>query len=230
MKKTQRTALCLLAALLLVSCGKEQTVSETSDSGSTDTTEAVAPADEYTYEKYDLGGRDFNILSSTYPYGFYETIDLESMTGETIDDEVYRRNRKVEDMFNMKLKVTEVVGKESCELVMKSVQAGEDAYDVATIPFDNSSAPILSQNCLLNLNDIADFQFDKPWWNKQLNDRLVIGSEKKLTAVFSDVSLSNFEGSYVAFINIGMAEELGLDIPTISSARENGRSTICRSI
>lgn len=213
MKKTQRTALCLLAALLLVSCGKEQTVSETSDSGSTDTTEAVAPADEYTYEKYDLGGRDFNILSSTYPYGFYETIDLESMTGETIDDEVYRRNRKVEDMFNMKLKVTEVVGKESCELVMKSVQAGEDAYDVATIPFDNSSAPILSQNCLLNLNDIADFQFDKPWWNKQLNDRLVIGSEKKLTAVFSDVSLSNFEGSYVAFINIGMAEDLGLDIP-----------------
>lgn len=213
MKKTQRTALCLLAALLLVSCGKEQTVSETSDSGSTDTTEAVAPADEYTYEKYDLGGRDFNILSSTYPYYFYETIDLENMTGETIDDEVYRRNRKVEDMFNMKLNVKEVVGKESSELVMTCVQAGEDVYDVATIPFETSSAQILSQNCLLNLKDIADFQFDEAWWNNQLNDRLAIGSEKKLTAVFSDISLANFEGSYVTFINSGIVEDLGLDIP-----------------
>lgn len=213
MKKAQRLITFLLATLILVSCGGKTADTETT--GSTSVTESGSDSaePEYTYEKYDLGGREFNILSSTYPYYFYETIDLENMTGETIDDEVYIRNRKVENMFNMKLNVTEVNGKDSCELLINCVQADEDVYDAATIPFGYTSAQIMSQNCLLNLNNIADFQFDEAWWNKHLNDRLVIGSEKKLTAVFSDISLANFEGSFVTFINSGMAEDLGIDIP-----------------
>lgn len=210
MKKSQQIAIILLAALL-VSCGSQPPVSETSES--TDSTEAVTSAAEYTYEKYDLGGREFNILSSTYPYYFYETIDLETMTGETIDDGVFRRNRNVEEMFGMKLKVTEVRGKESSQLVMTCVQSGDDIYDLATIPFETSSGQILAQNCLMNLNDLDDLQLDQPWWSKHLNDQLIIGSQKKLTAVFSDLSLANFEGSYVTFINAGMADDLGLDIP-----------------
>ena len=213
MKKSQRVAICLLSAILLMSCGSEVPATDGTDSSGVTGTDAGTPAEAYTYEKYNLDERDFNILNSTYPYHFYETIDLESMTGETIDDEVYKRNRKVEDMFNMRLKVKDVVGKESSELIMTCVQAGEDIYDVATIPFETSSAQILSQNYLLNLNDIAGFQFDEAWWNRQLNDRLIIGSEKKLTAAFSDIYLADFEGSYVTFINSGMAEDLGLDIP-----------------
>ena len=96
---------------------------------------------------------------------------------------------------------------------MTCVQSGDDIYDLATIPFETSSGQILAQNCLMNLKDLDDLQLDQPWWSKYLNDQLIIGSQKKLTAVFSDLSLANFEGSYVTFINAGMADDLGLDIP-----------------
>ncbi|MCL1792707.1 MAG: hypothetical protein FWG34_02440, partial [Oscillospiraceae bacterium] len=55
----------------------------------------------------DLGGGKFSILSRTERnYEFFS----EGETGEVINDNVYKRNRKVEERFNMEIDVVEVMG------------------------------------------------------------------------------------------------------------------------
>ena len=67
---------------------------------------------EIDYPKYDidLGGEDFNILffdavkacgwSSDIPCD----VDVAEQTGDVLSDAVYTRNRKIEDMYNLKIK------------------------------------------------------------------------------------------------------------------------------
>lgn len=54
----------------------------------------------------------------------YTFIDFETQTGDSLDDAVYERDRKIEELFNVKLDVREAAIDDLAGLVRTSVMAG----------------------------------------------------------------------------------------------------------
>ena len=102
MKKITAMTLLLAMALSVASCGggNGDTNNDTTTSAGGDTTTA-APED--TSPKLELpdknfGGTEFTILSSdlnSYEY------DAEEQTGDIVEDAVYKRNSKVEELLGV---------------------------------------------------------------------------------------------------------------------------------
>ena len=67
----------------------------------------------------------------------YTFIDFETQTGDSLDDAVYERDRKIEEIFNVKLDVREAAIDDLAGLVRTSVMAGDQSYDAAYIKGDH---------------------------------------------------------------------------------------------
>ena len=99
------TALLLIALLASVTaCGSEAGTVDETTAGSEDATGTTAQeAEEYPWADLDCGGDSFTILNSTDNYGFYDALDVESTTGDRLDDAIYARNRALEDRYKFRL-------------------------------------------------------------------------------------------------------------------------------
>ena len=85
----------MTAAGMLTSCGDTTSQNENTTSGNTsDSTTAPVTAEEYTKPDKTFNGQDVNILIWSI-----SRLPVEEENGDVIDDAVYRRNTKVEDLF-----------------------------------------------------------------------------------------------------------------------------------
>ena len=211
-------ALSLLLSLILgTSCGsggesgKETTSSSDDSSDGTDVT--TAPEKDYPKYDIDLGGEDFNILffdavkacgwSSDIPCD----VDVAEQTGDVLSDAVYTRNRKIEDMYNLRIKAYDS-GDDAwaCYKVLeKSVMSGSGEYDAAFCK-QQGFEQAAGNGYVTQLDGLLDF--DKPWWDsKSLEGFSVLG---KTYAISGDVTFMD-KLSYIAiFFNKPMAEDYGL--------------------
>ena len=135
------TALTLLAALLLsVSCGSQGgSQNETTTGGETTPADTTAEP-EITIPDYklDLGGADFTILyydaveacgwSSSIPCD----VDTEETNGDLLNDAVYDRNRRVEEMYKLKIKTQQETW-DVYNVLEKSVMSASGEYDAAFV-------------------------------------------------------------------------------------------------
>ncbi|MGN1127829.1 MAG: hypothetical protein ACI4T6_02610, partial [Candidatus Flemingiibacterium sp.] len=189
MKKHRFLPLALCLTLLAVSCGS--TAVQTDDSKAADSTEApqTSPETEYQYEypQLNCGGEDFTILNTSTTWGFYTYLDFDELTGETLDDAIFNRNRFVEDKFNVNLSIEEVDTDSMYNHYRSSIMSGDDVYDVAFCRANKMSGLIL-ESCLLDLNEISSLRFDNPWWNTDVMEASVIGDYDQLFIASSDIS------------------------------------------
>ena len=103
MKAKRIISLFLLASLLISAsaCGSEAPEKESADTTAGETTEKP----EYEFPELDCGGDEFTILNTGWVWSMYTLIDVETQTGDSLDDVVYERNRRIEKLFNVKLDV-----------------------------------------------------------------------------------------------------------------------------
>lgn len=209
MKKQRLLPLALSLALLAVSCGNSGGI--TDDSKAADSTQDVQTAADtefqYEYPKLDCGGEDFNILNTSTTWGFYTALDFDELTGETLDDAIFNRNRFIEDRFNVNLVIEEVDTESMYNHYRNSIMSADDVYDVAYCRANKMSALIL-ENCLWNLNDIDTFRFDNPWWNTDVMDASMIGDYDQLFIASSDISMYGMQGTAVVYFNENMLADL----------------------
>ena len=128
--KTKRIVSLLLLASLLASasaCGLEAPGKETVGTTVEETTEKP----EYEFPELNCGGEKFTILNTGWVWSMYTFIDFETQTGDSLDDAVYERDRKIEEIFNVKLDVIEKTIDNLADLVRTSVMAGGAAKDGA---------------------------------------------------------------------------------------------------
>lgn len=208
----------LPAALLLctlISCGADagadtqvQTGADTAAS-----TDAVTEAGfVYEYPELDLGAAEFTILNSTTTWGFYTTFDLEEQTGDTLDDTIFQRNRKVEEAFNVTLVgVDKDIGEAAGEL-RKTVNSGEDVYQSALISL-GSIAPLVQEQMLMNLRDCDAFRVDEEWWDQEILRTYNIGGNDIVWFAASELSLTGLECTVVPFFNERILNNLDLESP-----------------
>ena len=128
--------LMLLASILIstISCGSEGGNPDVTTGGDDAATQEETTT--YTYEyskKYD--GATVTILNAGDIYNMRAEIDREELTGDSLDDVMFNRCRKVENELNVKLEEhTAGVDGELANTAQKSIMSGEDEYSIMYIP------------------------------------------------------------------------------------------------
>ena len=216
MKKQYGAVLGALVLLgILSACGGESgvTVADTQSVLETSSQQTEAVTEEvYQMPTLDLGGEEFTVLNSTTTWGFYTTFDLEEQTGDTLDDAVFNRNRKVEEMFNVKLLgVDEDIGTAANEL-RKTVNAGEDVYQTALISLGSISS-LVQEQMLLDLRMCDSIQLDQTWWDQEILSVYNLGGKDIVWFAASELSLTGLECTVVSFFNERILNNLDLQSP-----------------
>ena len=188
MKKTTSIFLLICIALsLLASCGKdtgnlpsdETTAAETE----TETTEETVTEISDNLPEMDYESIDYNVLAAAEQWiEFYES----ELTGEVIDDAVYKRNLAVEERFDIKLKYNVYngyyAGLGSVKTALSgSVLSGSGDFDLMVGGISYVTRHI-ANNLYTDLNKLNYLDFSQPWWYDYVNDELEIFDRLYLAA------------------------------------------------
>lgn len=204
----------LTAALLLsASCGEASVDGKTTtpDSSGDDIKESDSAATETELSddlgKYDFGGRSFSIYTRTTPL-FYPYLDRQEATGDTIDDAVYNRNRKLEERFNFGFDEQYYdYTVEGNDAPRKLLLAGDDTYQLYVercVHMFNYA----SEGYFYKIDDLTAINTEKPYWNSQLYDNLSIGNAHYFAV--GDFNISAFDFTHVLLFNKKMIDDLNL--------------------
>ena len=218
MKQSKRTiSLILFSAILtgiLAGCGSEPVGQDETSDGTTSaevTTEAG-----YDYPDVNYDGYEFRILNIDNFYNCYVKTDVAEQTGETVDDAVYLRNRKVEDKLG--IKITEIVEtftsgddrQKTGNRLQQAVLAGDESFDCAYVSM-SGSAGIITGGYVLDLKKVPGLNLDEEWWDTDLNAALEL--DGKLFCATSPLQLTSLDLTWVLLFNKQILENNKLEMP-----------------
>lgn len=208
----KRKLALILAALLVftyTSCGSEGKEETTTDSQADNLSETTAAEDEYVFPELDMNDEDFVIISRDNSE-MYNKIEIETQTGDLLDDATWKRNVFIEDKFNVNIvQISDVDVKEAVRL---AVTSGDDLYQAA-FPLTNTLGSDILDGIYLDLSKGSGFNFDEQWWDQSVMSDAYIGKDKAIYFANSDLSLLNFEATWCMYFNRRMIEDNQLDMP-----------------
>lgn len=160
--------------------------------------------------KLDFGGETVKIFYGSEAVRNEFDIDV---TGEILNDSIYARNIKVEEMLNVKFewKGMEALSSHANEYVQhaEAMSAAGEGFDIYAAT-RRAMARLLTRACLQDFNLIKDGYIDlsKPWYfvDAQRED-LTVGGANFLAA--GDISANALLQMNVIFYNVGFAEAWG---------------------
>ncbi|MCL2815602.1 MAG: extracellular solute-binding protein [Oscillospiraceae bacterium] len=177
--------------------------------------EAEAPGQteaktEHDVPDIDFGGYEFTVLDREGYDGLYwVSVDMyaEAENGEPINDAVFRRNARLEEKFNIKIKEIKKEP-ELLSFAQKSIMAGDEDFDVV-YPIMQNAGAMIQKGLLVDLYGLPYLSFDKPWWNKVTNDSLTVG--KKLYCAVGNIAVITNDATWSVLFNKEIAKnyELG---------------------
>ncbi|MBE6611835.1 MAG: hypothetical protein E7632_05040 [Ruminococcaceae bacterium] len=205
-----RTLALILAGLLtasVFSCGDAAT-------DATDTTDTTTAATEteppLPIPEADYGGADFNI----YLWDLSK-LPVTEENGDILNDAVYARNRKVEDLYNVKLNYTISAGGiaeigDWYGTMTASIMAGDNdiqlaggyGYRLASLTLDGNFA---------NLLDIPEIDFSAEWWPQNIQEAGNLGGNMYMA--IGNIDYSYYENIFAIFFNKQLADELKIESP-----------------
>ena len=215
--KMKRLSLILSAALIaLTACGGGDAVQAPSATDTaTETAEVIDAGYDYPAEGY--GGYEFRFLNMDSQFNCYIRLDFEEQTGESLDDSVYLRNRKVEEKLGIKiteLRYMDVSWSSGqiglCNELINSVMAGDDHCDAAYLPV-YFKPEVVTGGYLMDLRSIPELRLDQPYWDQVINDSLEYSG--RLYTASGPLHLMTFDLSWVLLFNQRLMTDLGLEYP-----------------
>lgn len=133
-------------------------------------------------------------------------VDEPQQVGEALSDAVYIRNRKIEEMYNVKLNAIGYFDTNSdCPIIKKQVLAGDTEYDLV-FPAWNALYSLINGQCLYDLEGLFDFSM--PWFDAK--SRSAFSILGKTYAVISDATYMDKMLAIVVFFNQKMAGDYSL--------------------
>ncbi len=184
--KTRQAASLLLLTVLLcgtvASCRDDihtQTPIQTDHTVSfaaTEATEEIPYA--FAQSELDFGGYEFRVFTETPADVDVHKEDL--VAGDIVSEAVYDRNQRVEELLNIEINsiLFQAVDWEDVPAeIMKSVMAGDDAYDAVDFPVI-SLFRASSESNLLALDEIGTLDTSAPWWDPSIFEAFDFGNGK----------------------------------------------------
>lgn len=211
------TALILTMTMLsgiTASCGSDsgnnELPADTADSGTT--AEAPEPDPIEELGTHNFGGKEYVIYSPNSGYGTQPHYDFEFVVdeanGEVINDAVYNRVIKVEELYNVDIvNITDQGGTVS-QNVKKSVLAGEDAYSLVSDAIYDMRSPAIN-GIYANYYDFDAIDLTQPWWNQSATDTLSINGKCYLQ--YNYINSASALATHCLFYNKNIADEKKVD-------------------
>ncbi len=216
LKKT--TALFLILASLMAAasgCAGEKSESpETTPTNQTETAEA--PVEESPYDEYGLdknlkyNGDNYVMLINA---GTKMYFDSDEYSGESLNDAVFERNTAVESKLNVNISTVEGAdwGSDSIDKFRLDVESGGNSYNILLAHTCSGGAPLLSSDCVLNMAELENLDFDKPWWNQYIINTLNLNNRIYFCA--GDLNLTTIANMWILLFNRQMTANLGKEDP-----------------
>lgn len=206
--KIHRLLSLLLVTGLLAACGESAQMPSETTADSTSAAEETTAG--YTLPKADFGGRDVNFYVSDY----FSLIHQTEETGDTVNDAVYRRNRKVEEEYNVKFQYTVGNGSDLefaqwYSTAEASIMAGDGSIDIIAGYFYRMAINATTGGHYQNLMELDAIDFSQPWWIGDLMERSVIGD--KLFVTTGNLDPSFYNRIYAMVFNKELADSLGIE-------------------
>lgn len=224
MKLSSRSAVAaILAALMTASvftaCGSADTTgTPTTDAPEVKNPETVAPETaepviDWTaagIEAVDYNGEDFhfivqNITADTYAWFM---MDPEEANGEVLNDAMFDRNAKIEELFN--IKITSEFNDAPHTMISKAVSAGDAAYDV-TLCYNNNLSTLGRDGKLFNWYDLPNINLEAEWWDQTVIEQLTLMDQ--LYVCSGDISPAMNIRCFAMLFNKDMCNELSIEMP-----------------
>lgn len=228
MKKQSVLSVLLVALIGASSCASETTTNQLG--------EGVAESEQTVNENIETdrsqisddlpnvtyNGEDFNILyRNEWAYEFL----AEEETGDIINDAIHKRNRKVEERFNISLKLWGIAGtwnsSEFRTAVNNSVLAGDSEYDFIAGYQADMVSPAM-EGYFMNICDMQYINPEAPYWSEKSNSALTVNG--KLFMTTGDIALTLWDNMYVFYFNKKLAQQYQL--PDVYELVKNGEWTI----
>ena len=206
----------LIAVPILFSCGGGNDGETSQNNTTTQADENTSGEDNPVEEdprlsvsddlpEINFEGAKFSIIYPTWSM-YNDYYFAEEEIGEKLNDAVYRRQKDVEERFNMEIvPVTHGYIDTVPDQVSRSVRAGSDDYQLALTHCISGVVSLTTNGYAYDWNTIPHINFDKPWWNQRMNEEMSIDGIL-LTAV-SDFII--FDPNVIYF-NKQLAKELDL--------------------
>ncbi len=158
----------------------------------------------------DFGGLEIRILHRDDGGDLNLEIYAEDETGDIVDTAVYRRNQKLEERLNIKIRDYKVAstiheGAPVNEVIRKTVASGSDEYDLAANHM-SQGMPLALEGMYRNLMGLPYLDFDKPWWVADFMENITVYG--KCYAMAGDIGLTMIQSEYLMFYNKTLHEAL----------------------
>lgn len=232
--KNIRFLAAFLAALTLAlsACGGTQgtTAGDTSTDKTTsaDTTEDTTPAETDRSQvkdglpEKDYGGDKFTVLyRNEWAYEFI----ADEENGDILNDAIYRRNRAVENRFNVNFEFVGLPGGYSSteykNAVKNSIVAGDSEFDLIT-GYQADMVSHAMEGYFMNVYDMPYINAEAPWWSEKANTALTV--HDKLFMTTGDIAVTLWDNMFVMFYDKKLADEY--QIPDVYEIVENHQWTI----
>ena len=197
--KTKNKLFSLLSMLLLLfflfSCGKDDATGNngSGEDDSSGAAEAQTSEGMQTAVPKDLqfDGAEIRILNCSYYTEDSVFINATEEIGEIVNDEIYKRNSRVQNDLNVKFKFTDISimgGENFNKMVTTAVMAGTDDWDLL-IDAQHDCVTLTMENVLMNLMDAPYIDLSKPWWPDEYIREIAIG-KSNLYFLTGDISMT----------------------------------------
>lgn len=133
----------------------------------------------------------------------------ESESGDMLNDEIYKRNLKLEEDLNFTFEFIKSPSKEDSQrtIVSEFESGGTSGLDLVTNYAYYSTGAAL-RNCYANIHTIETMDVSHPWWNQTYVEAATI--KDQLYFIIGDLNLSVVDRSLAIYYNQTLANEYQL--------------------
>ncbi len=170
----------------------------------------TGPAPE-NFGNADGTPRDFTIMVRKSRYDY---IWAKEATGDRINDSAYERNMKLEELYNIRIKIAESA-EDTAAWFSTAILAGTGEYDLVVHDYWWA---LEIQGLYQNLTDFSEIDTDAPYWYENWNKNTTING--KLYSIAGDAALEVVQNLEIIFFNKSIASDNGIDLYKIVG--ENG--------
>lgn len=133
----------------------------------------------------------------------------ESESGDMLNDEIYKRNTKLEETLNFTFEFIESPTKEDSQrtIIAEYESGGSSDLDLV-LNYAYYSTGAALRDCYENIYDIETMNVEHPWWNQTYVEAATI--QDQLYFIIGDLNLSVVDRSLAIYYNATMAKEFQL--------------------
>ncbi|MHC1695096.1 MAG: hypothetical protein AB9835_07470 [Eubacteriales bacterium] len=211
----------LLLSAIFSSCNSSDTPSIATDTTNSAPTSTQPATEDRLYPDVpdkDYEGYEFRFLTrhcnTDADWIDFQILDIyaESENGDVINDATYRRNKAVEDKYNVVIKEISMNfnNGEFDKTLRATVQTGDNGFD-AVMPQPVLARPYVMGGYFINLYEVPYLKLSNPWWNQRgIKDLSIDG---KLYYVFGDISTVDEDATSAVLFNKTVLADFGLEDP-----------------